>query len=462
MVLNFSYSAGNKLLLNNIEIINSKGSVLLICGNINKNLLILSGILCKLIPAEDKLDIEHLEELFHDYYGKLLIKQGELSEYYLIGDQPDRHFIFSFVYEEFYGRTQIKNEDKILELLNRVGLNEHFYFRKINTLSGGEKIKLSLALALSSDCDNYLFYNTVPWLDDSGRNTLLNIIKEFKSKGKRIIIFEQEYDFLIPLVDKFANFKSNTLAYENNLPKHKPTILTLARLFNNKNNQSFNKEIILSFQDVLFTTYQNDNPNQKKNLTQYYPLLNNISFNIYKREHFILSGENGSGKSTIFNLCFRMITPEKGKILFLNNDISNYNRKELCHQITYISQFPQYQMIYHHLSDYLSSIKDDYLKEELMSIMPQEDNTSVMQMSLFEMKVILLLSSLSSGTRLLMLDEPSWGLDGKQILTFLNLLYKLLQRYEFTIFAITHSQEFIKNISFKTLKLHRGNLIIND
>ena len=459
MVLNFSYYVKNKTLLKNIKIESNEGSVLLISGDINKNLLLLSGILCGLIPSTDKLDIEHLEYLFQDYYGKLEIHQGILEEYYLIGDQPDRHFLFSMVFEEFMGRTTLKKENEIIEKLNQADLDSSFYFRKINTLSGGEKTKLAIALAMSSDSKCFLFYNCVPWLDNTGRKILYNFIKKLISANKKTIIFEQEYDFLLPLVTSFANFENNTLKYEKQHIKISPKLYTLIKKYKNNQSDFSSDECILNFKNVLFNNYPNNlhKIDQATGLT--YPLLNNISFTITKKKHFILTGENGSGKSTIFNLCFRLIKPQIGEITLLNKNINDFNRNELCSYITYISQFPQYQLIHHNLSDYKNLIKDDFLQDKLNSIIPNSDNLSVIQMSLFEMKILLLLSSINSRTKLLMLDEPSWGLDNKQIFSLLNLLFDLMKQYDFTIFAITHSKEFIKNINFNTLEINKGILI---
>lgn len=455
MLLNFSYSINNKIIFDRITINNPAGNVLLVTGNINNSLSILSGILCGFIPAKEKSDIEHLQTLFEPYFGDLTIHSGNLKAgYYLVGDEPDRHFIFSRVFEEFHGRTKLKNEKEIIRILEKFNLNQDYYYRKINTLSGGEKIKLALAIAYIQDEDKYLFFNTVPWLDNSSRDLLYNLLKTFKQAGKHILVFEQEYEFLHPLIDETAYFTNNSLV--SGLSKHyfqrenAKIIHTLKKV-----NFSKQKQSILKFDNITFHDYQNSEIYRERKL------LNKLEFEIFQDQHHILFGENGSGKSTIFNLCFRLINADSGEVYFLNKNIKNYKRKELCEKICYISQFPQHQLIHHTFKDYKNNIEHKH-GDLFKDFCDLSDDYSVMQMNNYELKIILLFSLLNENTKLILLDEPGWGLDKQQLQNFLNALFYLCNKYTVTIFAITHANDFIKRFNFNVLNLKDGNLSGNE
>lgn len=465
MVLSFSYIVEDICLLNKIIINNSCGEVLLITGKINKNLSVLAGILAGLIPASEDIDVEQLVVLLRAYHGKIIVHQGDIKEYYLIGEQPDRHFVFSKVYEEFIGRTKLTNQTLIIESLMSVGLDESFYFRKISSLSGGEKIKLALALSKVADSERYLFYNTIPWLDEEGRMLFFRLIKELKSKNKEIIIFEQEYDFLSSLIDKISFFEGSSLNYSDSNKTTNKEYVQLANLLKylkSSSHSSNKKSCILSFDNILFSTYPESEKKIDKNTGTEYPLLDHISFKIFKGHHLILSGENGSGKSTIFNLCFRLLKPDKGEITLLDKPLNTYSRNEINKILIYISQFPQYQMIYHTFGEYKKLIKSKKLLKFIEKHCPYDEDYSVMQLSFFEMKLILLLTGIKDSSELIILDEPSWALDKEQILTFINILIEVCQEYNLTIFAVTHSKEFLKIISFDTVKICKGKLIYED
>ena len=57
-------------------------------------------------------------------------------------------------------------------------------------------------------------------------------------------------------------------------------------------------------------------------------VLKNINLNIKKGEIVSLVGESGCGKSTLANCILKLIVPEKGEILFNNENILKFNKKE--------------------------------------------------------------------------------------------------------------------------------------
>ena len=68
------------------------------------------------------------------------------------------------------------------------------------------------------------------------------------------------------------------------------------------------------------------------------PVLKGISFGIEQGEFLGIIGPNGSGKSTLLRLMSRVLTPQKGSILFEGNDIGSIQLKELCRRIAFVSQ----------------------------------------------------------------------------------------------------------------------------
>ena len=67
-------------------------------------------------------------------------------------------------------------------------------------------------------------------------------------------------------------------------------------------------------------------------------VINSLNFEINKGEKVLLRGENGSGKSTLIKLLVGLYTPEDGKILFNDTDLSTINNKSLRARIGIVSQ----------------------------------------------------------------------------------------------------------------------------
>lgn len=67
-------------------------------------------------------------------------------------------------------------------------------------------------------------------------------------------------------------------------------------------------------------------------------VINSLSFEINKGEKVLLRGENGSGKSTLIKLLTGLYTPDEGKILFNNTDLSTINKKSLRARVGIVSQ----------------------------------------------------------------------------------------------------------------------------
>ena len=94
-------------------------------------------------------------------------------------------------------------------------------------------------------------------------------------------------------------------------------------------------------------------------------ILDNISFNLTSGEMVGLLGPNGAGKSTIFNILMGLVKPNYGKILFNNQDVTNFpiylrSRK---FKIGYV---PQYGGYFHDLTliENLKAVGEIIIKNE--------------------------------------------------------------------------------------------------
>lgn len=69
-------------------------------------------------------------------------------------------------------------------------------------------------------------------------------------------------------------------------------------------------------------------------------ILSEASFRINKNDHLIISGASGTGKSTIFKLITKELSPNAGDIFIMDNNIMNLTREEIYEKISIVAQKP--------------------------------------------------------------------------------------------------------------------------
>ena len=217
-----------------------------------------------------------------------------------------------------------------------------------------------------------------------------------------------------------------------------------------------------------------------KNISKMYKMgdveikaLDNTSFTIEKGELVVILGPSGAGKTTCLNILGGMDTATSGSITIDNNDITNYNEKELINyrrnDIGFVFQF-------YNLIQNLSAIENVELAVQLCpdhldpnDIMDRvglanRKNNFPSQLSGGEQQRVAIARALAKNPRMLLCDEPTGALDyttGKQIL---KLLESTAREHKMTVVIITHNSA-IAQMADKIIKFKNGKqeeIIIND
>lgn len=217
-----------------------------------------------------------------------------------------------------------------------------------------------------------------------------------------------------------------------------------------------------------------------KNISKMYKMgdveikaLDNTSFTIEKGELVVILGPSGAGKTTCLNILGGMDTATSGSITIDNNDITNYNEKELINyrrnDIGFVFQF-------YNLIQNLSAIENVELAVQLCPdhldpnvIMDRvglanRKNNFPSQLSGGEQQRVAIARALAKNPRMLLCDEPTGALDyttGKQIL---KLLESTAREHKMTVVIITHNSA-IAQMADKIIKFKNGKqeeIIMND
>ena len=452
--MEFSYVIEGRPFLENIKIDLSDDRLIVITGIENTAFEIMGGVIAGLFPVKKEENFSQLEEIVKYFSGEVIIHSGNLPKSGLyLGPDPDKHILFSKVKEEVFAQLGFQIDP--VRVLNRFGLDASFINRKIMTLSGGEKVKVALSILFSKETDCIVLHGVLPWLDVNGKEILKNEIMESLNKGVKVIILEQEVDDFDDLYTNFYYFDGKTINKSNkkDILGHKKSLLNIISKVRKDVTSINSSDSMLDFKNVYFDYY----PSKNNNL-----LLNNISFTFFNSRIYGLTGENGSGKSTIAKLITRILVPIKGDITFGNRDLKKISRNEIIKNICYVGQFPERQLVYGDIDQYRRKSKD--IKNDLsINLLNKFFNTKssypISTLNPLQLKFLLLFSSISNDTKLIILDEPTWGVDINGQMEIAEVIGYLTKNIDgLTILLISHDREFLNEFSTNMLTLNKGKI----
>jgi ABC-2 type transport system ATP-binding protein len=175
-------------------------------------------------------------------------------------------------------------------------------------------------------------------------------------------------------------------------------------------------------------------------------VLNNISFCIKEGTFSVLLGLNGAGKSTIFSLITRLQSLTSGEISINNYSIKDYSNalKDLgivFQEPTLDLDLTVKQNLYYYgalkglnFKETIKSIEDEIKKLELENIL----DTQVRKLNGGHRRRVEILRALINKPKLLLLDEPTVGLDLKSRFDILNYVKDLVHTKNISVLWITH------------------------
>ena len=190
--------------------------------------------------------------------------------------------------------------------------------------------------------------------------------------------------------------------------------------------------------------------------------LNNINLSIEKNEIVGLLGPNGAGKSTLMKSITGVVKIDEGEILFNDKDITQY-QIESKKNIGFLPENnPLYQEMF--VKEYLNFVADihkipsERIDEviELVGITP-EKSKKISQLSKGYKQRVGLAQAILHQPDLLILDEPTNGLDPNQIIEIRNVIKEIGK--EKTIILSTHIMQEVEALCSRVILIHKGNIL---
>ena len=388
-----------------------------------------------------------------------------------------------FNFEQQGGYTY---QSDIKSILNGFNFPEATWSKKIASLSGGEKTRLSFvklllrkpALLLLDEPTNYLDLDTLDWLESYLKNYsgailvvshdqyfLDNLATQiFELQFGKLTVFKGNYSAYV--AERQLRDRQQEEAYEKQqeqIKKDEEFIQkNIVRAKTTKRAQSRRKQLEKmdritppKHKSKVRINFQSERPSGKevlilRDLTIGYPtktMVHNISLQINKGDRVAVIGQNGIGKSTLLKTVMKELKPKKGSIKYgASLDIGYYDQELQGLDPT---------------KTVIDTVWDRH------KTMPEKDVRSILASFLFTAKDIdKTVGQLSGGQKarltltvlslehnnFLLMDEPTNHLD----LEAKEVLEKALQNFDGTLLFVSHDRYFINQLANKIVEIKDG------
>lgn len=369
-------------------------------------------------------------------------------------------------------------EHNIKTILNRLQISD--FDQTINSLSGGQKKRLSLAKLLIDEPDvyildeptNHLDIETIEWLEKlltSGNKTVLlvthdryfldNVCTEIRELDKgNIHFYKGNYTYFLErkaereaidaiAVEKAQNLLRRELEWMRRQPQARGT-KSKARIdaFYNLEEKSKGAHKKENVQLSVKMSRQGSKILELENISKSFSekkVIDRFSYIFKKGDRIGLAGKNGSGKSTFLNIITQAISPDNGSIVLGETTKFGYYKQEGL----VFKEDDRVLDIVKNVAEHIEMASGDVITaSQLLTLFlfpPEKQYNLVSRLSGGEKKRLQLMRVLMSNPNFLILDEPSNDLD----IDTLNVLEEFLENYAGVLVIVSHDRYLIDKLT---------------
>ena len=484
----YFYPSSNTPALENISLEVNRGEFLVIAGPSGGGKSTLVRIILGLIPHIYG-GVLHGEVLVD---GVNVVEKGFRAIVNNVGvviQNPENQVVNIVVEEEIaftlenllYSPEDIRG--RVNEAIKALGI-EHLRRRLTHTLSSGEIQKVVIASALALNSKILILDEPLAHLDPQGARELISTLyKLCKDKGITVIIVEHRLSELAKYADRIVVLNKRilfdgkpTLAI-NKLLEIGVEVPPISRLFKELNKSPIPLHVDSSVIEILtrdivnsngictssslsssyddYTAHKSDRVIFIEDLWYKYPdgriALRGVNLEIFRGEFIAIIGANGAGKTTLIKHFNGLLKPWRGRVLVLGKDTKFNTVAELARNVGIVFQNPLHQFFEKTvLREVLFTLNNFGCKNcidralEVLKIFGLEDyaERSPYELSIGEQRRLAIASIVAYEPPIIVLDEPTAGIDYSLKLELLKILTKIIEKKK-TVIIVSHDVEFL-------------------
>ena len=486
--LSFSYIDAKEKALSKINLEVEDGEFLGIIGSSGAGKTTLSYAINGIIPHHYK----------GDYYGKVLVNGKDVFD----TDPCQLALEIGSVFQDIDSQmTSATVEDEILFGMENFGFEKQEIYRRlewvlkemqieflrerdISSLSGGQKQKVAIAAILALRPKILVLDEPTGELDPAASRNIFRIIKELNEKyGLTVIVIEQKIRLLCEYAKKLAVLKHGELTFHGTVEEvlsHRDELADLG----------LNHERVGKILDQIVADSNRKsvgNESEKKTLSDYEKytsnaepivevekmsfgydvnyLIKDVDFKVYKGDFLALTGENGSGKSTLSKLIGGILKPASGSIKICGLDSKKTKNSILARHIGFLFQNPDRQLCCYTILDEIAfGLKALRLPEpekhakEIVERFGFDPAMAPFALSRGQRQQLALASIIAVHPEVMILDEPTTGLDYKECMDLMNAVKELNEKGT-TVIMVCHDMELVRDFAKRMVVVAKGAIV---
>ena len=343
-----------------------------------------------------------------------------------------------------------KMDEVVDRVLNETGI-EYLRDRKISSLSGGEKQKLSLACVLAVEPKIIVLDEPFANVDYESSQEIVNILKNI-NRDKEVTIIAVDHrislwkdiDYTLLHLGKGCSF------VDKNIDKYLVDIIDEEEYKKNylKKCEKFKDRADSIEIQKLKIAYEKES------------LLEEINIKIKEGSITSIIGKSGAGKTSLLKAIAGISKISSGNIKIFGTDIKKIKEKIFINTIGIVFQNPQNQFItYKVIEEIMFTLKKRYPKENEKILLEKAENLlkefelyryrnfSPFSLSQGQQRKLAVLSMLGAGQKIILCDEPTYGQDNKTSIEIMEFLKRKAEEDRITVVMVSHDRNLVLKYS---------------
>ncbi|MGQ9627639.1 MAG: ABC transporter ATP-binding protein [Anaerolineae bacterium] len=401
---------------------------------------------------------------------------------------PEAQFVVDVVEDELvfamenHGFPQALMRRRVEEVLDQMGIAP-LRGRRVSALSGGEKQRVAIGAVLTLQPRLLVLDEPTSQLDPQAAEEVLTALQKLNQDlGLTVILSEHRLERVVQYADRILYLPGGGLPPLEGPPAEvlaqvelTPPLITLAKRLGwkplpltIKAGQSFARRLKIA-------PFKPEEPGKNlPPLAQIADLwfaygeqeaLRGASFSLHEGEIVALMGRNGSGKTTLLKHLAGLLRPQQGRIELWGQDTRQMALEEIIRRVGYVPQNPNALLFAETVQDELNFTRRNHglppeEESELLRILGLEGhaNSYPRDLSVGERQRVALAAILASEPELILLDEPTRGLDYRKK-DALAAFLKAQKEAGKTVLMSTHDVELVARCADRVIILGEGQVV---
>ncbi|MEW9123443.1 MAG: ABC transporter ATP-binding protein [Thermotaleaceae bacterium] len=382
-----------------------------------------------------------------------LTPEQKTQTFGVVFQDPRSQFFMEKVQDEIafsaenIGLSPQKAIDAVEKIANLLEI-KHLLERKVDELSSGQKQRIAIAAAVVLSPPVLVLDEPISNLDPQGIEILIELLQKIKNRGTTIIISEHRLHQFLPIADRYIHINHGKLLH--NWSKDQFAKLTCEDLLKwglrhpdlVKYKKAFRKNKSISEDSILSNSLEFHYKHSAEGI-------HNISFKMPRGSVTAIIGRNGTGKTTLCKILCGLLKQKDGTLSWNKTRLSPAKRRAIRYLVM---QDADYQLYSDSVGNELLLGKKltDKLKKQAFEALDifrltEIKNHHPASLSGGEKQRVTMAAAYCSPADLIVLDEPTSGMDGEGVLGIANWVDTLTDAGKIVV-IITHD-ELLKKIA---------------